>query len=50
MRLAFFDDLEVPPEEAPPIDGEQLTLTGLKGDEEEAEDEKIINRIIEMFK
>lgn len=46
MRLAFFDDLEVPPEEAPPIDGEQLSMTGLQaaesGDdekEEEAEDE-----------
>jgi len=29
MRLAFFDDLEVPPEEAPPIDGEQLVLNEL---------------------
>jgi putative DNA methylase len=44
MRLAFFDDLEVPPEEAPPIDGEQLSMAGLhegdsSGDEDDGGDE-----------
>ncbi|NLP04406.1 DUF1156 domain-containing protein [Candidatus Fermentibacteria bacterium] len=46
MRLAFFDDLEVPPEEALPVDGEQLSMAGLHEggsdyeEDEEAEDEQ----------
>jgi putative DNA methylase len=34
MRLAFFDDLEVPLEEATPIDGEQLSLVELHGEDD----------------
>ena len=35
MRLAFFEDLEPPPEEAPEAKAEQMTLEGYKGDDEE---------------
>ncbi len=30
MRLAFFDELEVPSEELPSLDGEQLSMSGLQ--------------------
>lgn len=43
MRLVFFDDLDVPPEEVLPIDGAQLTLTGLSVAEDDSDNSDLEN-------